>query len=94
MDLITKPGITSGEELYKNYVDEKVSKLAIVNKINEIPHYGYIIKNSGDFVLRSSIKMAFDLFSEKQTKNENSDNHLVLLEASKGVDVEIKYRDQ
>jgi len=33
-----------------------------VERVKEITRYGYVIKNSGDFVLRSSIEMAFELF--------------------------------
>ncbi|HOO72930.1 MAG TPA: PAS domain S-box protein [Spirochaetota bacterium] len=34
----------------------------IVEKVRGITRYGYVIKNSGDFVLQSSIEMAYDLF--------------------------------
>ncbi len=34
-----------------------------VAKVRGITRYGYVIKDSGDFVLRSSIEMAFELFS-------------------------------
>lgn len=34
----------------------------MVERVREITRYGYIIKNSGDFVLLSSIEMAFELF--------------------------------
>ncbi len=33
-----------------------------VNRVREITRYGYVIKNSGDFVLHSSVEMAFELF--------------------------------
>ena len=33
-----------------------------VDRVREITRYGYVLKNSGDFVLRSSIEMAFELF--------------------------------
>ncbi len=33
----------------------------MVEKVKGITRYGYVIKNSGDFVLRSSIEMAFEL---------------------------------
>lgn len=40
-----------------------------VMKVKEITRYGYIIKNSDDFVLKSSIEMAFELFYQlKKTK--------------------------
>lgn len=34
----------------------------MVDKVRGITRYGYVIKNSGDFVLQSSIEMAFELF--------------------------------
>lgn len=34
----------------------------MVEKVHGITRYGYVIKNSGDFVLQSSIEMAFELF--------------------------------
>jgi len=33
-----------------------------VDRVKKITRYGYVIKNSGDFVLQSSIQMAFELF--------------------------------
>lgn len=43
----------------------------IVERVKDITRYGYVIKNSGDFVLMSSIAMAFDLFeAHQETKNE------------------------
>lgn len=38
------------------------SEREMVEKVKEITRYGYVIKNSGDFVLLSSIDMAFQLF--------------------------------
>lgn len=38
------------------------SEQAMVEKVRGITRYGYMIKNSGDFVLRSTIEMAFELF--------------------------------
>lgn len=39
------------------------SEEAYVESIKEITRYGYVLKNSGDFVLKSSIEMALQLFS-------------------------------
>ena len=47
------------------------SEQEMVNKVRGITRYGYVIKNSGDFVLLSSIEMAFELF-EAYTKTQNS----------------------
>ena len=38
------------------------SEREMVERVRGITRYGYVIKNSGDFVLRSSIEMAFELF--------------------------------
>ncbi len=38
------------------------SKHEMLKKAEDIIHYGYIIKGSGDFVLQSSIEIAFELF--------------------------------
>jgi len=37
-----------------------------VERVRSITRYGYVIKNSGDFVLKSSIEMGFELFSAHQ----------------------------
>jgi PAS domain S-box-containing protein len=46
----------------------------MVEKVRGITHYGYVVKNSGDFVLQSSIEMAFELFEtqEKMRAHETS----------------------
>jgi PAS domain S-box-containing protein len=38
------------------------SEREMVEKVRGITRYGYVIKNSGDFVLQASIEMAFELF--------------------------------
>lgn len=40
-----------------------------VEKVRGITRYGYVIKNSGDFVLQSSIEMAFELFRANERLN-------------------------
>lgn len=44
-----------------------------VDRVKEITRYGYVIKNSGDFVLRSSIDMAFELFEAKMQEKKKND---------------------
>ena len=39
------------------------SERDMVERVRGITRYGYVIKNSGDFVLQSSIEMAFELFN-------------------------------
>jgi len=49
------------------------SEREMVDKVRGITHYGYVIKNSGDFVLLSSIEMAFELFEAlKQVKDKDA----------------------
>jgi len=38
----------------------------MVDRVRGITRYGYVIKNSGDFVLQSSIEMAYDLFDANE----------------------------
>jgi PAS domain S-box-containing protein len=42
----------------------------MVDKVKNITNYGYIIKNSGEFVLIESIEMAFDLFEARRAERE------------------------
>jgi len=44
----------------------------MVEKVNDIARYGYILKNTGNYVLKSSIEMAFELFeaNKKIKKSE------------------------
>jgi PAS domain S-box-containing protein len=54
------------------------SEREMVEKVKGITRYGYLLKNSGDFVLRSSIEMAFELFDAHQkTKAEEQKYELI-----------------
>jgi PAS domain S-box-containing protein len=46
------------------------SEREMVEKVRGITRYGYVIKNSGDFVLKSSIEMALELFGAHRSINE------------------------
>ncbi|MGV8122298.1 MAG: PAS domain S-box protein [Candidatus Xenobiia bacterium LiM19] len=49
------------------------SEQELMENVRGITRYGYVIKNSGDFVLKSSIEMAFELFNAHESlekKNE------------------------
>lgn len=49
------------------------SEKELMENVRGITRYGYVIKNSGDFVLKSSIEMAFELFNAHESlekKNE------------------------
>ena len=52
----------------------------MVERVKGITRYGYIIKNSGSFVLESSIEMAFELFEAHQQTRENEERYRTLLE--------------
>ncbi len=49
------------------------SEREIVEKVRGITRYGYVIKNSGDFVLSASIEMAFELFEAHKKSIENEE---------------------
>jgi PAS domain S-box-containing protein len=46
-----------------------------VDKVKKITGYGYVIKNSGNFVLQASIEMAFELF-QAHAKTQENEAHL------------------
>lgn len=65
------------------------SEEEMVEKVRSITRYGYVIKNSGDFVLLSSIEMAFELFDahlalEKQLRaiTESEERHETFLNST------------
>lgn len=43
----------------------------MVERVRRITRYGYVLKNTGDFVLRSSIEMAFELHDAQKKSREN-----------------------
>jgi len=49
------------------------SEQRVVEMVKEITRYGYVIKNSGDFVILSSIEMAFELFASHERLKESAD---------------------
>ncbi|HSV98390.1 MAG TPA: response regulator [Spirochaetota bacterium] len=53
----------------------------MVEKVRGITRYGYIIKNSGDFVLRSSIEMALELFGANENILKIANRNRALLDA-------------
>ncbi|MHB8054211.1 MAG: response regulator [Candidatus Aminicenantales bacterium] len=56
---------------------------AMVEKVRGLIRYGYIIKNAGDFVLQSSIEMAFELFNAyTQVKNREEQYRTLVENAS------------
>lgn len=59
---------------YKNipivFLTSHVEK-EVISKVKEITRYGYIIKGSNDFILLSSIEMAYELFDSHQKTKES-----------------------
>lgn len=53
-----------------------------VERVKRITRFGYIIKNSGDFVLKSGIEMAFELFEKNRKAMENESRYRMLFENS------------
>ncbi len=50
----------------------------MVERVRGITRYGYVIKNSGAFVLQSSIEMAFDLFEAHRSLAERDERYRLL----------------
>lgn len=55
----------------------------MVDKVRNITRYGYVIKNSGDFVLLSSIEMAFELFESNKKIRASEEYNKILFQKSK-----------
>ncbi|MBU1858238.1 MAG: response regulator [Verrucomicrobia bacterium] len=47
-----------------------------VERIKGIAGYGYVVKNSGDIALKSSIEMAFELFAAAEALRESEERFL------------------
>jgi len=54
------------------------SEEEIVEKVRKITRYGYVIKNSGDFVLFSSIEMAFELYEAHMQVLEDQKKYMTI----------------
>lgn len=52
----------------------------MVEKVRSITRYGYSLKNSGDYVLLSSIEMAFELFEAHERTRISEENYRKLVE--------------
>lgn len=61
------------------------SEREMVDSVKSITRYGYVIKNSGDFVLLSSIDMAFELFEAHQKTREREEKFRLMAENSTDV---------
>jgi len=56
------------------------SEREIVEKVRSITRYGFVVKNSGDFVLLSSVEMAFELHEAHKKTKESETNFRQLAE--------------
>jgi len=52
----------------------------MVEKVRKITRYGYALKNTGEYVLLSSIEMVFDLFEAHEKTLESEENYRSLVE--------------
>ncbi|MFW5975796.1 MAG: PAS domain S-box protein [Alkalispirochaetaceae bacterium] len=52
---------------------------SLLEKVRGITRYGYVVKNSGDFVLRASIEMAFELFDAHQREQAHADRYRAVI---------------
>lgn len=55
------------------------SEKEMVEKVKRITRYGYLLKDSGDFVIESSIEMAFELFEAHKKTKDNEERLLTLI---------------
>lgn len=58
----------------------------MVDRVRGLPRYGYVMKNSGEFVLQSSIEMAFNLFNAyTQVRQREEQYHALVENATDGI---------
>lgn len=43
----------------------------VIDEVKKVTNYGYVVKNSGEFVLSESVEMAFNLFEARQKEADN-----------------------
>ncbi|MHC9544864.1 MAG: PAS domain S-box protein [Vulcanimicrobiota bacterium] len=58
------------------------SERKMVEKVRGITRYGYVLKDSGDFVLQSSLEMAFELFDAHRRTRDSEEQFRSLFENS------------
>lgn len=69
------------------------SEQEYVQRVKGITRYGYVVKNSGEFVLMESISMAFELYEQEKAIRERNSALKVLLEVSRINLEKQNYRD-
>ena len=90
MDINLGPGI-DGTEAARQILSQRSlpvvfltshSEKEYVERVKEITRYGYIIKNSGNFVLQSSIEMAYELFNAHEKVTESEERYELIVASS------------
>ncbi len=56
------------------------SEREMVEKVRGLTRYGYVVKSSGNFVLKTSIEMAFELFDANQKTQKSEEHYRALFE--------------
>lgn len=88
MDINLGEGI-DGIEAAKQILDKRCLPVVFLTsnenekdlaKISSITRYGYLLKNSGKAVIKSSIEMAFALFDALQARQDSEENYRLLIE--------------
>jgi len=90
MDIELGPGMDGAEAARQIFGKRQIPIVFItshtekkyVERIKEVAGYGCVIKDSGDVVLQSSIKMAFNLFKSQEALRKSEQNYQTLLESS------------
>ncbi len=90
MDINLGPGIDGTEAARQILIRRPLpivfltshSEKEYVDRVKEITRYGYIIKNSGNFVLQSSIEMAYELFNAHEKVTESEQRYELIVASS------------
>lgn len=74
--------LTSVAQASHRHVGSTYADHEPVEKDRKITPYGYIIKNSGEFVLKASIELAFELFENHQQTRQSEAHYRLLTDNS------------